>query len=265
MLNADTIEYLNTLQRPNETTVVEYGKYSNRERKAIYNDGNKRYEVKTKAINEIEVNSSRALIEFVKSEFTRRKNKTGKNASLQINLAGGEFTADDDFNEGICSYGRITSEQWQFIKSIEGRIMNHEEFLMALLKLSPSIKDFQKTYRAFLKLRVIGKSEMVSNPVYIDGQAESGYMVKYKLDGGQGTDAVIPDKFTIEIPYIKASKDKYAIDVECQVLNNGSNEIRIKVNVPLLEYIEETAIIDEINNIKEQLKDYTELLVLSDI
>lgn len=261
----DTIEYLQTQSRSSLLELTEYGKYTSRKREAIYDDGNRKYSILEKTTPDLQVNSSRALIEYVKSEFKRRNNEKGNNASLKINLNGGQFVADDDFDEGICRYSRVTSQQWGVLKMMNGEIMNHEQFLMFLLKLSPSIQSFHNVYKSFLKLRIVGNSEMVSNPVFTNGQAESGYLVKYKLEGGQGADAIIPDSFTVSVPYVKASEKKYNVDVDIQVLNNGQNEVRIKVNIPLIENIEETAIIDEINDIKEQLKDYSEMLVLSDI
>ena len=89
-------------------------------------------------------------------------------------------------------------------------------------------------------------------------------MVKYKLEG-QNADTIIPDSLKVVLPYIKASEKKYEIDVDVQILNSSNNQLRIKVNIPLMEKIEEQAIIDEITDIKEQLKEFDKMLVLSDI
>lgn len=265
-LDTNTIQYLQTLKREINTQVVEYGKYTQRERTALYNDDAGSYTIISKANNnKIDVHSSKSFVEVIKEELKRRGNETGKNATLSIGLNGGYFVADDDFGEGKAEYHRILSQQWEVLKSINDRIMEHEEFLLALLKLSPSVQEFQKTYRAFLKIRIVGNSEMTSNPVFVDNQAESGYLVKYKLEGGQNADTVLPDGFTVNVPYIKASKKLYNIKVDVQILNSASNQLRIKVNIPLFENIEETAIIDEINSIKKSLSGCTDLLVLSDI
>lgn len=264
--DADTIEFLQSLKRPETMLIKEYGKYSERTREAVYDGREQNYSVR-KSFTEtgLKVHSSRSLIEYIKSELNRRGKETGKNSTLKIGISGGTFCADDDFSEGICEYTRVLSQQWNVLAGINGRIMNHEEFLMALLKLSPSIQDFHKKYKAFLKVRIIGKSTMTSNPVFVEGEAESGYMVKYKLETGQSAEDQVPDGFKVQVPYVKASDKKYDIDVDVQIMNGSNNQLQIKVNIPLLEKVEEDAILDEIKSIKEQISKYSDMLVLSDI
>lgn len=150
------------------------------------------------------------------------------------------------------------------LRRINGQILGHEEFLMSILALSPSVADFKEVYKKFLTLRIVGKSELTSNPVFVNNQAESGYLVKYKLEG-QNSDVVVPDGFYVSVPFVKAGQKKYGVNVEVQVLNSSSNELRMKINIPELDYIEETAIIDEIEEIKAETKKYDKMLILSDI
>lgn len=264
-IGTEFIEEIQKLSRPDKLEVTQYGKYSSRTVEAVYNDANQQYEVQKVNASTTSLSSTKSLIQFVKEEFKRRDNKTGNNSTLRIGINGGKFTADDNFGEGICEYKRVLSQQWEMLDEINGRIMNHEEFLMALLKLSPSINDFREAYKSFLKVRVVGNSEMVSNPVFVNNQAESGYMVKYKLQGGQSADDVIPDHFSVTVPYVKASDKKYDIDVDVQIMNDNCNNLKIKINIPLLENKEEQAIIDEIENIKGELGDYKDMSILSDI
>ena len=129
-------------------------------------------------------------------------------------------------------------------------------------ELSPSIKDFQKIYRQFLKVRIIGTSELVSNPVFVDNEAEKGYKVKYTLDGGQDDEEVIPQGFDLELPYSKGSETMYIVPIETMVLNNGDNELVIRINCPILEQVEEKAIFDEVTQLREDVKDLKDLLIL---
>lgn len=253
------------LKRPEQITVTQYGRYTSRNADAVYDDDAKGYRVNRVSGCQTNLASKKSLVQFIKEELKRRDNITGKNASLRIGESGGSFIADDNFGEGLCSYKRINSQQWLLVRDLDGEVLNHETFLMYLLKLSPSIVDFKKTYASFLTVRKIGKSELVSNPVFVNNEAESGYLVKYKLEGGQGADDVIPDGFKLSVPFIKASNKKYDLDVDVQILNDNSNQLRIKINIPLLENIEEQAIIDEIEDIKSELAEQTDLLVLSDI
>ena len=90
-------------------------------------------------------------------------------------------------------------------------------------------------------------------------------MVKYKLETGQSAEDQVPDGFKVQVPYVKASDKKYDIDVDVQIMNGSNNQLQIKVNIPLLEKVEEDAILDEIKSIKEQISKYSDMLVLSDI
>lgn len=263
----ELLEFLQQQKRETKTDVKIYGKYGDvRKREAIYEDSAGKYKVMNCGCQEdIEVHSSRSFIEYIKEELRRRENETGRNATLTIGINGGKFVADDSFDEGVCEYSRINSQQWNLLKSLNGKFLNHEEFLLDLSRLSPSVQDFKNVYKNYLKIRKMGESELVSNPVFVDGEAESGYMVKYKLRGGNEADGIVPDGFTVNVPFIKASKKLYEVRVDCQILNDSSNSIRIKVNIPTIEKIEEDAVIDEITEIKEALKEQTDLLVLSDI
>lgn len=258
------LEFIQTQKRPEKLLITERGKYGERNVEAIYSDANGSYSVKSPANNITNVKSVTAFQQFIKEELKRRKNVKGTLSTLQIDINGGLFVADDDFNEGICKYARVLSQQWDLLTGINGKVFSHEDFLAVLVKLSPSIVDFNKTYSQFLKLRIIGKSEMLSAPVFVQGEAKSGYMCEYKIDGTKA-ETTIPDSLVLQVPYAKASTVKYELPVEIQLLNSGSDRITIKVNIPTLENVEETAILDEVKAFKKELTDCTEMLVLSDI
>lgn len=263
-IDVETIEYLQNLARPETCEITQYGKYSERTVEAVYSDNKCEYSVHSVKGDTMEVHSKKAFVEFITKELERRKNEDGDLATLIIGVSGGKFVADDNFQEGICTYNRIISQQWQMLRRINGQILGHEEFLMSILALSPSVADFKEVYKKFLTLRIVGKSELTSNPVFVNNQAESGYLVKYKLEG-QNSDVVVPDGFYVSVPFVKAGQKKYGVNVDVQVLNSSSNELRMKINIPELDYIEETAIIDEIEEIKAETKKYDKMLILSDI
>ena len=263
-IDVETIDKLQNLARPETCEITQYGKYSERTVEAVYSDNRCEYSVHSVKGDTMEVHSKKAFVEFITKELERRKNEDGDLATLIIGVSGGKFVADDNFQEGICTYNRIISQQWQMLRKINGQILGHEEFLMSILALSPSVADFKEVYKKFLTLRIVGKSELTSNPVFVNNQAESGYLVKYKLEG-QNSDVVVPDGFYVSVPFVKAGQKKYGVNVDVQVLNSSSNELRMKINIPELDYIEETAIIDEIEEIKAETKKYDKMLILSDI
>lgn len=252
--------------RPEHTTVKNYGNYEGTtDYEATYSDKDNCYKLQIAPSTNQEVHSADAFIKFIVEELTRRENSTGKFATARITLEGGTFTADDNFNLGHCKYSRLNSEQYKILKSFKDTTLDHEEFLTMLQKLKPSIKDFPALYQRCSKIRIVGRSEMNSQPVFDDeGNAEASFICTYKLQDGTDEDVTLPASFECTVPFAKAGKKQYTYTVELLFFNTKSNQIAIGVQIPDWETQEEQAIIDEADFVKDGLKDKTELLVLAD-
>lgn len=252
--------------RPEHITVKTYGNYEGFEKQeATYSDADKKYLTKTKQEGNNKVRSVKAFIAFIEEELERRENRSGKFATAKITLEGGKFTADDNYNRGVCSYERLHSEQYNILEYYNGKVLDHEEFLTMLQKLKPSILGFAELYQRCSKIRIVGRSQMASQPMFDDeGNAESSFVCTYKLEDGTDEDVSLPANFLCKIPFAKAGEQKYQYLVELLFFNTKSNSIAIKVQVPEWETNEEIAVIDEANFVKETLSNLNELLVLAD-
>lgn len=252
--------------RPEHTTVKTYGNYAgNMEQEATYNDNTKTYELRVKSCNSGRVRSAKAFVEFIKEDLKRRENPSGKFATVHIDMDGGHFTADDNYNTGNCEYVRLNSEQYNILNNYRDKVLDHEGFLIMLQKLKPSIEDFHELYKRFSKIRAIGTSRMTSNPVFDEnGDAEASFTCTYSLTDGTDEDVSLPAGFMVTVPFVKAGEKMYSYDVELLFINTKSNEIAVKVQIPNWETQEEQAIIDEAVSIKGELEELSELLVLAD-
>ena len=252
--------------RPEHIIVKTYGDYSgDTEHEATYNDSKSCYETKVANAANQEVHSAKAFVNFIDEELKRRENLTGKFATSRITLVGGSFVADDNYNRGHCTYTRLNSEQYKILKSYKGATLDHEEFLTMLQKLKPSITDFPTLYQRCSKIRVVGRSEMNSQPMFDDeGNADASFICTYKLQDGTDEDLVLPASFECVVPFAKAGEKEYAYIVELLFVNTKSNQIAVSVQIPDWETNEEQAIIDEAEFVKDSLKDKTNLLVLAD-
>ena len=128
-------------------------------------------------------------------------------------------------------------------------------------KLSPSIVDFEELYPQFLDIRVIGRAETVSKPFYVNGETESGVKIKFKMQGGEDENIILPDYFTIRLPYAKGNYEKL-YDVRVQLVYDNRCGINILIQAPQFEQVEEKALLDEVKFLKEELSKYPDLLVL---
>ena len=250
-----------------ETT--EYGVYSERKTEAIYNDSKQQYETNHRNGRNLKVSSVKSFIDFITEELKRLNNATGKNTTVVIDEDGGSFCADDDFMKIGCNYSRSLTSGWQTLQNVANQKLNHEQLLTTLQKLRPFILNFEELYKRLLDIRTIGRSEMISNPVFIQGeengsqQASSGYKVTFKLQSGEQDEVELPNSFRVILPYAKGRQDvTYEIPVELMYLNNGNGRIEILFQCSELERIEEEALEDEVKFLKEQLTDFSELLVL---
>lgn len=254
------------LGRVNLQPIKKEGNYTDKDISLIYNDQQGKYEEVAAISNSKAVTSASALIDFIKEECRRRDNNTGDKATLQLNLTGGKFTADTDFNKGNCEYNRKFSQQWEVLIGYANKSLSHRDFMKALKKLKPSIEEFDRVFRAFSQIRLIGNSKLISNPVFTSTSevAEHGYLCKYTLEGGGEGEAVIPDGFQLYMPYGKGTDKDYCINVELLFSRNDCDELDIEFACPDLDYVEEEAIKDEAKYIRENTAELSELLVLAD-
>lgn len=84
---------------------------------------------------------------------------------------------------------------------------------------------------------------------------------KFKMRGGEDEDIILPDSFTVRLPYAKGNYDKL-YDVEVNLVYDNRGGVSILIQAPKFEQAEEKALLDEVEFLKEELKQYPELLVL---
>lgn len=250
-------------KRDVKTTVTEYGVYGERQIECVYNDAKQCYEEQDRISRSIDVSSVNSFIDFIREELDRLGNKTGKKSTVIINNDGGEFCADDDFKDINCDYNRALTTLWKTLRSAANRKMNHEELLTTLQRLRPCIPNFEELYRNLLDIRTIGRSVMISNPVFIDGEAGAGYKISFKLQNGADDEAILPSNFTCVVPFAKGRPDvTYEVPIELMFLNNGSGKVEVLFQCSELERIEEKALQDEVEYLTKNLEEFKDLLVL---
>lgn len=250
-------------KRDIKINVTDSGVYSDRQVEAVYNDSVQKYEIFGKSSRSLNVSSVISFIDFIDEELRRANNKTGKLSTVIINGAGGYFSADDDFKEKSCKYERSLTSLWQTLKSVANKKLNHEQLLTTLQKLRPCIPNFEELYLQLLDIRTIGRSEMISNPVFINSEAGCGYKITYKLQNGSQDETELPANFVCTVPYAKGRPDiTYDIPIELMFLNNGSGIVEVLFQCSELERIEEKALQDEVDYLKGKLSEYKNLLVL---
>ena len=254
------------LQRPETINKTVYGNYEgNKSYSSTYSDKEKEYEYEQSSKSITKVHSKNAFTAFIKEELNRRENKTGKFATARVTLDGGFFTADDNYNIGKCEYSRLNSEQYNILKGYKNSVLDHEEFLTMLQKLKPSIENFAELYTRCSKIRVVGRSIMTNQPMFDeDGNAESSFVCTYKLEDGTDEDVSLPTGFVCSVPFAKAGEQEYTYNVELLMFNTNSNQIAIKVQIPEWETNEEQAVIDEADDIKKELENIEDILILAD-
>lgn len=263
-LTREVITALKDRKRPELIDCPIYGQYDSEKRTFIYDDANKRYILQHTRPEQKSVRSVKAFIAIIKEELKRRSNETGNKATVKVNLDGGYFIPDDNFGRECIKFTRLNSQQWNLLKSGINKIYNHKGFLQFLQGLSPSIHDFQELFKRFALLRLVGKSTLTSNPIITEDGQTQGYTCTYKLDDGCDGEENFPSNFCLDVPFAKAGEKTYVIPIELLFFRNEDDELRIEVQCPLFENIEEQAIIDEADLVKSETNSYSELLVLSD-
>lgn len=258
------IDALKNQKRPEMISCPVYGQYSTLPTVFMYNDSTKQYEMRKSQPKDKRVRSVKAFAKIIAEELRRRENSLGDKSTVCINMQGGEFIPDDDFGYSSISFERLNSQQWKLIKSGINTIMNHREFLLFLQGLKPSIEYFADVFKSYATLRMIGRTELTSNPVFTEDGQNSGYTCSYKLEDGTTGEEKFPTGFVANVQFAKAGDKSYNIPIDLLFSRNEDDEIEIEVLCPEFENIEERAIIDEAEYIKQQTSGYSNLLVLSD-
>ena len=258
------IDALKNQKRPELIECPVYGQYSANPITFMYNDDRKQYEMRKSQPSDKRVRSVKAFAKIIAEELRRRENSSGDKSTVSINLSGGEFIPDDDYGYSKITFERLNSQQWKLIKSGINTRMDHKQFLLFLQGLKPSIEYFADVFRSYATLRMIGRTELTSNPVFTEDGQNSGYTCSYKLEDGTTGEEKFPTGFVATVQFAKAGDKSYDIPIDLLFTRNEDDEIEIEVLCPEFENIEEQAIIDEADFIKEQTKNYTDLLVLSD-
>ncbi len=248
-------------QRTIKENITIHGNYTDKVVEGVYNDADQKYIVRDPLKSCENVSTVQSFTNFIKEELKRRNRETGKFATAVIDSNGGRFTADDDFQRGNCKFTRSLSEQWLAFRDCIGRSYNHEEFLRLMQKLSPSIVNFKELYPTLLDIRIIGRSEEISKPFYVNGETESGVRIKFKMRGGEDENITMPESFTIRLPYAKGNYSKF-YDVPVQLVYDNRCGINILIQAPEFEQAEEQALLDEVEFLKKELSKYPDLLVL---
>lgn len=260
----ETFEVLKKQKRPEKINSLIYGQYKPVEREFIYADCRQSYDYEVFSLQDKEVRSVKAFAKVISEELKRRNNPTGYNATVSVNLNGGYFIPDDNTQETKITFNRLNSQQWNLLKKNINTDMNHRQFLLFLQALKPSLEYFEDIYKSYSMLRLVGKTELTSNPIITEDGEESGYKCTYKLEDGTDGEERFPTGFSAKVQFAKAGDKEYHIPIDLLFYRDESNSIRISVHCPTFENIEEQAIIDESNYIKEKTSAFEELLVLSD-
>lgn len=261
----EAISVLKKNKRPEILSCPIYGQYDSEERYFLYDDASQRYALKQSVPEKKTIRSVKAFAAFIKEELRRRENETGEMATVSVNLSGGIFIPDDNFGQSVTSFERLNSQQWNLLKRSINKIYDHKEFLLLVQALKPSIGDaFQELFKRFALLRIVGKSEITSNPILTENGQTEGYTCTYKLEDGCDGEETFPKGFSVRVPFAKAGDFLYDIDIDLLFSRDEDNQIQIEVLCPTFENVEEQAIIDESEYIKEQMVGCDNLLVLSD-
>lgn len=260
----EAIEALKNQKRPEMIVCPVYGQYYSETQTFMYSDADRQYQRKRSYPADKKVRSVKAFAKIIAEELKRRENTTGNKATVSINLSGGEFIPDDNFGDTKITFERLYSQQWKLIKSGINTRMDHRQFLLFLQGLKPSIFSFDDVFKSFATLRMIGKTELTSNPVFTEDGQNSGYTCQYRLEDGTTGEDKFPTGFCAEVQFAKAGDKSYNIPIDLLFSRNEDDEIEIEVLCPEFENIEERAIIDEAEYIKSETANYSDLLVLSD-
>lgn len=260
----EVIDALKNQKRPELINCPVYGQYTPTEKTFLYSDEEQDYVLHNEPLQKTTVKSARAFSEVIREELKRRGNETGNFSTVVINLNGGYFSPDDNTQNHIFLYNRLNSQQWQLIKGAINKTYNHKNFLLLLQALKPSLEDFNFWFQKFSTLRIVGNTKLESTPFFTNEGAESGYICRYRLEDGTTGEENFPSGFNLQIPFAKADAHTYSVPIDLLFARDDFDNIQIEVQCPLFENIEEQAVINEAQFIKDACKDFKDLLVLSD-
>lgn len=261
----EAIQVLKNNKRPELINCTMYGQYTADVKEFLYSDRKEEYSIIEKNPEPKLVRSAKAFTALIKEELKRRNNATGEKATVKLNLDGGYFIADENFGEGITHFERLNSQQWEIVKNGINKIYDHKTFLLFLQKLKPSISAFNEVFKQFATLRIIGQTELTSNPIFTEDGQNSGFSCRYKLEDGCDGEDTFPTGFNVNVAFAKAGTFKYDLPIDLLFTRSADNELNIEVLCPTFENIEELAIIDEANYIKSEAEEYENLLIISDL
>ena len=263
---SELITSLKNQKRPETIKAPVYGLYSDKTRTFLYDDAQKSYSMVEQTPNDKEVRNVKAFALSIAEELKRRENSTGAKATVNINSNGGLFIPDDDFGGYQIRFNRLNSQQWNLIKNAINKTFNHRDFLLLLQGMKPSFvpENFNDLFKCYSQLRLIGQSKLTSNPIITDNGQEQGYTCTYRLADGTDGEEHFPTGFLIKVQFAKAGEFFYYLNIDLLFTKTEDDRIMISVLCPEFENVEEQAIIDEANYIKEQTEKYEDLLVLSD-
>ena len=247
--------------------------YTQVEKELIYSDADAEYKLNERfraTTPSTTVHSRESFVSFIKEELRRRNNEDGNYATVQVGINESKFCADDDKNEGFCTFERIYSEQFEALSGAKNKLFDHNSFLLLLQRLKPSIIDFKNVYTKLSTIRIAKTAKMQSQPIFNeDGEMEEGvtcqFMIQSAAREGTTEEITLPTNFKCTMPYVKAGTDNYTFDIELQITKDDYDRPAILLQIPNYEIEIEHAIKDEIKYISDNLQDKKNLLILKDI
>ena len=259
------IEDIKALQRPEFVDIKDEGHEDKPELLRIYNDGKKCYEPVFQPVVR-NVSDIESFISVIAMEADRKENSTGKNMTVYMTQEGGTYyPIDSKICQDSYKFTRKLSDQWIIVKRMLDQELTHRELLSIFRKIKPSITSFDEIYRHYLDLKFLRNFELTSSPVISQdsGGAEIA-SIRYQISNGDlktQEERTLPVSFELEIPYSRAGK-VYDMNIEIIIsIGEDGHKPVFTLVCPELELIEEQAIKDETNRLREELSEMTELYV----
>ncbi len=250
MMTVETIKHIQDSKRPEKIEITRYNNYSESKQEAHWDDG--RYIVRGNNDIRHEVSNIKSFETVIFAECERLgKEESGHNVNINFTSKGGHCLLDADQGKHKVIFERTKSQQWNLLEGNLNKFLNHQELLYLLQSLKPSIENYKPLISHYQKLRMVGKSESISNPCFSNGELGEGYTIKYKLEGNKQEEAELPMFFEVELPYSKGSEAEYKLDIEILISLDMSNKLIFKLICPDFEQVEEKAIFDEVEIFKE--------------
>ncbi len=249
MITVETIKHIQDSKRPEKIEITRYNNYSESKQDAYIDNG--AYSIFGNNDIRHEVSNIRSFEAVIFAECERLDNDYGNNVNINFTSKGGHCLLDADQGKHKVIFERTKSQQWLLLEGNLNEFLNHQQLLYLLQSLKPSLVNYKPLISHYQKLRMVGKSESISNPCFSNGELGEGYTIKYKLEGNKQEEAELPMFFEAEIPYSKGSEVKYKLDIEILISLDMNNKLIFKLICPDFEQVEEKAIFDEVAIFKE--------------